>query len=82
MQVSSYMHLVMPPQKHLDLPYVRFQDATGQVKTALLMANLRVAPVKKITLPKLELLAAVVNSLNNLKINRVLCWTDISLTLY
>ena len=67
--------------------YVRVQDVTGQVK----MAKSRVAPVKKITLPRLELLAAVVNSrllcfivdsLNNLKINRVLCWTDSSITLY
>ena len=71
--------------------YVRVQDVTGQVKTALLMAKSRVAPVKKISLPRLELLAAIVNSrllhfivdsLNNLKISRVLCWTDSSITLY
>ena len=71
--------------------YVRVQDLTGQVKTALLMAKSCVAPVKKISLPRLELLAAIVNSrllhfivdsLNNLKISRVLCWTDSSITLY
>ena len=71
--------------------YVRVQDVTGQVQTALLMTKSRVAPVKKITLPRLELVTAVVNSrllrfivdsLNNLKISLVLCWTDSSITLY
>ena len=71
--------------------YVRVQGVTGQVKTALLMAKSLVAPVKKISLPGLELLAVIVNSrllhftvdsLNNLKISRVLCWTDSSITLY
>ena len=58
--------------------YVRVQDVTSQVKTALLMAKSCVTTVKKITLPRPELLAAVVNSrllhfivdsLNNLNIN-------------
>ena len=71
--------------------YIRVQDVTGEVKTALLMAKSRVAPVKKVSLPRLELLAALVNarllrfvvdSLHNLKIDRVFCWTDSSITLY
>ena len=41
--------------------YVRVQNVTGQVKTALLMAKSRAAPVKKITLPGLQLLAAIVS---------------------
>ena len=71
--------------------YVRVQDVTGEVKTALPMVKSRVAPVKKVTLSRLELLAAdvnlrlfcfIVDLLNNLKINRVLCQTDSSITLY
>ena len=71
--------------------YVRVQDVTGQVKAALLITKSRIAPVKKITLPRLELLAAIVNSrllrfivdsLNNLKISRVLHWTDSSIALH
>ena len=53
------------------------------------MSETRVAPVRKISLPRLELMAAVITArlFSSVKdaidchINRIVCWTDNSLTL-
>ena len=56
----------------------------------LVMSKTRVAPLRKITLPRLELMAAVITArlctyvkgVIDCPINRIVCWTDNSLTLH
>ena len=61
--------------------YARVEDVSGQARTQLLMSKSCVAPIKRISLPILELLAAIVNArllhfvadLLTLKTNKCLC---------
>ena len=63
-------------------------DAAGNVSNHLVMSKSRVAPTKTVTLPRLYLLAAVINSRLLkfvaeslcLKLDRVVCWTDSMVT--
>lgn len=71
--------------------YVRTTNAQGsEVVTRLLCAKSRVAPLKKITLPRLELSGAlllsklvskVINSFKSCKIDDVYLWTDSTIVL-
>ena len=69
--------------------YIRSVDEAGCVSTHLVMSKSRVAPTKTVSLPRLELLAAVLNARLlkfvaeslTLKIDRVVCWTDSMVTL-
>ena len=69
--------------------YIRSVDEAGCVSTHLVMSKSRVAPTKTVSLPRLELLAAVLNTRLlkfvaeslTLKIDRVVCWTDSVVTL-
>jgi len=69
--------------------YLRSVNQQREVTTKLLCSKLRVAPVKKVTLPMLELCGAfllaqliqkTVPALN-LKIDRILLWTDSTIVL-
>ena len=70
--------------------YIRSTDAAGKVSTHLVFSKSRVAPTKTVSLPRLELLVAVINSRLlkfvaeslSLKTDRVVCWTDSMVTLY
>ena len=42
--------------------YVRTVDMNGHINTKLVMSKSRVAPLKKVTLPRLELLGSVINA--------------------
>ena len=64
--------------------YLRSVNQQGEVTTKLLCSKSRVAPVKKVTLPRLELCGALLLAqliqktipALNLKIDRILLWTD------
>ena len=65
-------------------------DSVGQVSSKLVMSKSRVAPIKEVSLPRLELLAAAVNArllkfvvdTLQVKMHRVVCWTDSMVTLH
>ena len=63
--------------------YLRFVNQQGEVTAKLFCSKSSVAPVKKVTLPRLELCAALLLAqliqktvpAMNLKIDRILLWT-------
>ncbi|XP_054709062.1 uncharacterized protein LOC129218764 [Uloborus diversus] len=64
--------------------YFRYSNKKGEVSTSFIMSKVRVAPLKKLTLPRLELLGVLVAAklckylsglFNNLS-DRVILWTD------
>lgn len=69
--------------------YIRSTNAHGTTTVKLLCSRSRVAPVKKVTLPRLELLGAELLSkllqktvpILNLKIDRTFLWTDSTIVL-
>jgi len=69
--------------------YLRSVTQQGEVTTKLLCSKLRVAPVKKVTLLRLELYGALLLAqliqktvpALNLKIDRILLWTDSTIVL-
>ena len=69
--------------------YISCVDETGHISTHFVVSKSRVAPTKTISLPRLELLAAVINARLlkfveeslTFQINRVVCCTDSIVTL-
>ena len=70
--------------------YIRVVPKEGKASTSLVMSKTRVSPVRKISLPRLELMAAVitprlciyVKDAIDCPISRIVCWTDNSSTLH
>ena len=70
--------------------YLRITDIKGKIHTSLVMSKSRVAPLKIVTLPRLELLAAVINTrlthfvADSFKrdISRVVLWSDSTVALH
>ncbi|XP_057290228.1 uncharacterized protein LOC130612911 [Hydractinia symbiolongicarpus] len=68
--------------------YIRFETESGKIKTALVSSKSRVAPIKSQTIPRLELLGALMlarlldtvsRALNNVyPIERIFAWIDSS----
>ncbi|KRY46310.1 hypothetical protein T03_7423 [Trichinella britovi] len=64
--------------------YLRTVCVDGEISSRLVMAKSRVAPVKRVTIPRLELLAALVSARLvryvgqqlSLKIDEIVCWSD------
>lgn len=69
--------------------YLRTIDSMGRIKCILFLSKSRVAPIKKLTIPRLELEAANllaeqmerVKQKCGLKIDKCFCWTDSSIVL-
>ena len=69
--------------------YLRSVNQQGEVTTKLICSKSRVAPVKKVTLPRLELCGALLLAqlmqktvpALNLKIDRILLWTESTIVL-
>ena len=70
--------------------YIRIADKQRHLSSQLVISKSGVAPITKVSLLRVELLAAVVNArllkfvLNTLpmEVNSVVCWTDSMVALY
>ncbi|KRZ91048.1 Anaphase-promoting complex subunit 10, partial [Trichinella sp. T8] len=69
--------------------YLRITTVLGEIITNLVMSKPRIAPVKRVTLPRLELMAALitakllsfVKTSLEVKFSRIICWTDSQIAL-
>jgi len=85
----SYVDFVTSEKAHGTCLYLRSVNQQGEVTTKLLCCKSRVAPVKKVTFPRLELCGALLLAQLiqktvpplNLKIDRILLWTDSTIVL-
>ena len=77
------------PNAYGAVTYLRLQDSGGNVRVQVLFAKTRVAPTKRVTLPRLELMAAYLLSkmiafllkILDKKIEQYICWSDSTITL-
>ena len=90
--VSRTLHLFgdASEEAYAAVAYMVTQDEEGQCSSRIVMSRTRVAPIKRVTLPRLELLAAllaarlgkyITKALTPHKIHEVYYWTDSSITL-
>ncbi|KRY15519.1 Anaphase-promoting complex subunit 10, partial [Trichinella patagoniensis] len=69
--------------------YLRITTVLGEIITNFVMSKTRIAPVKRVTLPRLELMAALitarllsfVKTSLEVKFSRIVCWTDSQIAL-
>ncbi|KRX12510.1 Transposon Tf2-6 polyprotein, partial [Trichinella nelsoni] len=69
--------------------YLRTTTVSGETVVKLVMSKTRIAPVKRVTLPRLELMAALitarlisfVKTSLEMKFSKVVCWTDSQIVL-
>lgn len=59
-QIHVFVHA--SPHAYETVAYARREDADGNVSVQFLMAKAPVAPLKRLTLPRLELLGALIGS--------------------
>ncbi|GBN71528.1 hypothetical protein AVEN_112953-1 [Araneus ventricosus] len=69
--------------------YLRYKTSKGKFQTSFVISKSRVAPIKKLTLPRLELMGAIIASriVKHLKgifkdIKKVFCWSDSTIVLH
>ena len=77
------------PNAYGAVTYLRIEERTGNVRVQILFAKTRVAPTRRITLPRLELMAAyllakmtafLLKTLGE-KVEQYTCWSDSTITL-
>ncbi|XP_064292652.1 uncharacterized protein LOC135309907 [Plodia interpunctella] len=69
--------------------YLRVQDENGEYKTNIIAARTKVAPIKALSLPRLELCGAVllskllrqISEAMGIPTNQIFCWTDSTIVL-
>ena len=69
--------------------YLRMTDSTGDVQTSLVTSKTKVAPIKRLTIPRLELCGAQllaqllhhVQQVLEIPLNSVFAWTDSTIVL-
>ncbi|XP_064470243.1 uncharacterized protein LOC135384996 [Ornithodoros turicata] len=90
--VSRMLHIFADasPLAYGAAAYICVKDATGEATTSLLLAKARVAPLKKLTLPMLELMACLIasrlfkyiSSHLKLETDEIHFWSDSMIALY
>lgn len=69
--------------------YLRMEDSNGMIYTSLVASKTRVAPIKRVTIPRLELNGALIlaqllshcKELLDLSLSSVFAWTDSTIVL-
>ncbi|XP_003369515.1 Pao retrotransposon peptidase superfamily [Trichinella spiralis] len=58
--------------------YLRATTVSGETVVKLVMSKIRIAPVKRITLRRLELMAVLITArlISFVKFSKIICWTD------
>ena len=59
LQALKFMDSVMPPKMHMLLVYLKSFYKSGKTHVALVMAKSKVAPIRRQSIPRLELCGAV-----------------------
>ena len=83
---ETQLHLFSDASRkgYASVAYLRFRDTSNQVHYAFVMGKARLAPLREISIPRLELTAAVISvrlskiirEELDIVIQRVCCWTD------
>ena len=80
----------MPPKMHMLLVYLKSFYKSSKTHVALVMAKSKVAPIRRKSIPRLELCGAVLlarllkhlSSVLNLPVSKAWAWTDSTIVLY
>jgi hypothetical protein len=83
-QTYKYMDSVTHPKEHMQPVYVRSVNESGEVTVNLLSAKSRVAPIKQVSVPRLEMCGALlltrlidkIMPILNLEVEHIHLWTD------
>lgn len=86
-----YLHSVAwaSEKAYSGVVYLRMEDSTGAVHTSLIVSKTRVAPIKRLTIPRLELNGALImarlishcKDVLDLPLDSVHAWTDSTIVL-
>ena len=82
--VQLHMFSDASRQGYSGVAYLRLEDVTGRVQCSFVLGKARLAPIREISIPRLELTAAVISvKLSrmiqdelDLTVNKVIYWTD------